>query len=365
MSEDYDEMRKRLEEANEKIVSGFINHTVGVKKKGKQRMGKYAEHLQFFANEYLCNYEGIDLLEGLGEFPDFVGNWFIRKCMWSDESSLRENLDAFEAFLGYLEETQQMQKDRLDDLREWIDEERPLYLLRVKYYNDPEVELDEILYEDGLWDDEALMSLEDPQAGSPEMPGKGHLVLNLLLSARAAKFFKLKPPQLMKLKNWSKSWDDSSHHWISNWRCEECFGMKGTKERVFIISNEASRFSFLLRIAPGDINGLFKTLHGKIMNSLKERGVSYPSTIELQIATLSGAVPSLTTCQNHLIDYLDRLMERGEFKYIEDLEEGLNLYLTTINGSYAFPTDVFARLCEEEPPFEEDDGMDKIVPFLN
>ncbi|MDB4265188.1 hypothetical protein N9891_00405 [bacterium] len=57
--------------------------------------GTPGAHLRFFANEYLLNYEGIDLLEGLEGFPRFVGDWFIRKCMWSDESSLRENIAAF------------------------------------------------------------------------------------------------------------------------------------------------------------------------------------------------------------------------------------------------------------------------------
>lgn len=200
VTEEYNEMRERLEKANEEIIGSFVNHAVETTKRGKHRMAKYASQLQFFSNEYLINYHEYDLLEGLECFPEFIGNWFIRKCMWSDEASLRENIEGFKAFLGYLEETKQVQKERLDELRQHIDDESHLYLLRVKYFNDPEIDFDDILDECG-WDDDALLSFEKQQAVMPEIPKIDQLVLNLLLSAKVAKFFKFKPPEIIKLKD--------------------------------------------------------------------------------------------------------------------------------------------------------------------
>ena len=364
MTEEYDKMRERLEKANEEIIGSFVNHAVETTKRGKHRMAKYASQLQFFSNEYLINYHEYDLLEGLECFPEFIGNWFIRKCMWSDEASLRENIEGFKAFLGYLEETKQVQKERLDELRQHIDDESHLYLLRVKYFNDPEIDFDDILDECG-WDDDALLSFEKQQAVMPEIPKIDQLVLNLLLSAKVAKFFKFKPPEIIKLKDWSKSWNDPRHHWISSWRCEECFAMKGTKARIFIMTNEVTRFSFLLSLEPGDIKGLFRGIHEKIMGSLKNYKVKYPSTIQLLITTLSGSAPSLTSCQNNLIYYLDVVLEHGEHKYLDDLELKLNGYLTTINGSYGYPAREYERLCKDAPPFAQDDDEGNIIAFLN
>jgi hypothetical protein len=234
----------------------------------------------------------------------------------------------------------------------------------VKYFNDPEIDLDDILDEYG-WDDDALLSFEKQQAVMPEIPNIDQLVLNLLLSAKAAKFFKFKPPEIIKLKDWSKSWNDPGHHWISSWRCEECFAMKGTKARIFIVTNEVTRFSFLLSLEPGDIKGLFRGIHEKIMGSLKNYEVKYPSTIQLLITTLSGSAPSLTSCQNKLIYYLDSLVEGGEFEYLDDLEPKLNNFITTINGSYDFPVLQYERLCKEDSPFAQDDDEGNIIAFLN
>jgi len=72
--EDSDGMRERLEKANEEILTGFINHTVGLKKRGKHKMNQTAEKLRFFADEYLLNYQQENLLEGLSCFHSFVGD---------------------------------------------------------------------------------------------------------------------------------------------------------------------------------------------------------------------------------------------------------------------------------------------------
>jgi hypothetical protein len=357
-------MHERLRAANKEIIGGFVNYAVEITKTGKRRVAKYASHLQFFSNEYLINYHEGDLLEGLECFPEFVGSWFIRKCMWSDEASLRENIEGFRAFLGYLEETEQIPKERIEELRQHIDKESHLYLLRVKYFNDPECDFDDILDECG-WNDDALLSFEKQQAVMPEISKMDHFVLNLLLSAKAAKFFKFKPPEVIKLKDWSKSWNDPGHHWISSWRCEECFAMKGSKARIFMVTNEVTRFSFLLSFEPGDIKGLFRGIHEKIMVSLKKYKVNYPSRMQLQITTLSGAAPSLTTCQNNLIYYLDVVLERGEHKYLDDLEPKLNGYLTTINGSYEYPACEYERLCKEDSPFKPYESQDYISALLN
>ena len=157
--EDYDSKLERLEAENGEIIDRFLHHTVEIKKQGKRRMHRAADNLRFFANEYLLAYEDENLLEGLSSFQFFVSDWFIRKCMWSDEKSVRENLAAYDAFVTYLKETEQLREG--EEQSHLIPEEkRNLYELRAKYYNHPAVELEEILNEFGMWDDEAIRNLE-------------------------------------------------------------------------------------------------------------------------------------------------------------------------------------------------------------
>ncbi|MDB4265189.1 hypothetical protein N9891_00410 [bacterium] len=215
-----------------------------------------------------------------------------------------------------------------------------------------------------MWNDAAILALEKEISAPPLKPGEGRLTLNILLSGAASKFFKLKSPELISLRNWSKSWEDPIHHWVSNWRCEDCFGRKGTKERIFVITNEASRFSFILRLAPGDIRTLFKLLHEKLMSTIKGHGGKHPSTVQLNISTLYGSARSLTGFQNNLRSYLDCIIEDSEFKPLEDLEKRLNKTPTS-SLDFDYPCDGFARLCHEEPPFPEESANSNIVPFLN
>lgn len=361
--EDYDDMRARLEEANEVILVNFLNHTIGVRKKGKMKMHKMADLLRFFGNEYLLNYESQNLLEGLSSFSSFVGDWFIRKCMWSDESSLRDNLAAYDAFIKYLTETDQLPQDQGEEYLIEKDE-RQLYVLRVKYYSNPEFELEDILDDFGMWDDAAILALENGITTSPLAPGQGRLTLNLLISSKSAKFLKLKAPELISFKNWTKSWDDPAHHWTSKWRCEECFSMKGTKERIFLVTNAASRYSFLIRLAPGDIKSLFMALNQKLMATLKNKGATHPATIQLQIATLSGSDRSLISFQNNHRLHLDCILEHSEFKNLEEVEERLNDVPSTTLATHS-PDLEFAHLCDTDPPFPLDSGEAKIIPFLN
>lgn len=357
--------RERLEVENEMILNEFINHSVGVKRRGKHKMHQAAEKLRFFANEYLLNYHEENLLEGLSSFRSFVGDWFIRKCMWSDEASVRENLAAYDAFLTYLKETDHLPEGQ--DEGHTIDQnERSLFQRRAKYYNEPEIKLEDILDEFGMWDDKAIQKLEGKSRDheNPIPPGQECLTFNLLFSARAAKLFSLKAPELMSLRTWESSWEDPAHHWISSWRIEDCFGMKGTKERVFIITNEASRFSFLLRIAPGRIEPLLKIFAGKLLQTLKNQKVHTPKELQYQFRALSGAAPSLTSQQNNHRFQLDAIIDSGNFEYLDDLENRLNL-TPTRSVAYAFPINEFSNLCQEDPPFQDPPAGDNIIPFLN
>jgi hypothetical protein len=202
--------------------------------------------------------------------------------------------------------------------------------------------------------------------GISEAISPNRMAFSLLFSAKAAKFFKLKPPQLVGLKTWGKSWKDPNIHWMYYWRCEECFAMKGTKERIFIVTNEASRYSFLLRLAPGDIKGLFVKFMGKIEAILLKNNKSRITHAQIHFYMLSGSAPSLTSFQNQQLFMLSCVVDRKDFTYLEDIEEKLNSTLTTIMGEMKWVADEFQRLFDEDPP-ELDDGQmpDNIIPFCN
>lgn len=196
------------------------------------------------------------------------------------------------------------------------------------------------------------------------IPGSGRLALNLLLSAKVAKFCGIKPPELVKMAN-QEEWEKSVHPWFSNWRCEEAFGMKGTKEKVILVTNQRTRYSVLIRIPGKDPKALLVAVHSAIMRSFDRFDVPRPARVELTVRTLSGAARSLTSFQNQLMYHLDHLVDRKDFEFLDDLEVPLNYYPTKMNGEYELPDRVFPGLCEVDPPFGSEASSDVIDPFLN
>ena len=361
--EDYNEMKNRWEPVNEELLARFTNFVVTEKIVGKIRAHQYADSLRFFGNVYLAQYEKGSLLDGLASFPMFVGNWFIRKAMWADAKAVRENVQAFCLFIRVFEGWGEIGKAEFDNLNEILERNLEMWCSRVDCYNNPELDVEDLFDEFGQWKDEMIRVNSEPK--EPRIiPGTGRLALDLLLSAKVAKFCGIKPPELVKMAN-QEEWEGSVHSWFSNWRCEEAFGMKGTKEKVILVSNERTRYSVLIRIPGKDPKALLIAVHSGIMRSLDRFAVPRPARVELTIRTLSGAARSLTSFQNQLMYHLDNLVDRRDFEFLEDLEVPLNYTPTKMNGEYESPDRIFPKLCEVAPPFVSEASSDVIVPFLN
>jgi hypothetical protein len=79
------------------------------------------------------------------------------------------------------------------------------------------------------------------------IPGTERPHLNLLLSAKISKFVGIQAPELVKLAQWD-DWESRMHRWVSSWRYDECFGMKGSQDKVVMVTNQLPRYSLLIRI---------------------------------------------------------------------------------------------------------------------
>jgi hypothetical protein len=361
--EDYEEMAARLTKANEEHLAHLTNDLILKKKMGKKKAHEHADRLRFFGNDYLLNYVKEDLVEGVSSFPSFVGDWFIRKCMWSDARAVKANVESFRLWLRFLgEEKKLLQKD-LIELHKGLEQNLETWCLRARCYVDPGWEPEDLFDEYGMWDDDTLKKRSGGVPKPKVIPGTGRLLLNLLLSAKVSKFVGIQPPELVKLAQWG-DWDAPEHRWFSNWRCEECFGMKGTKEKVFMVTNQVTRYSCLIRIPGKDPKRFLTAVHTAIMRAFDQNDVARPGKVELAVKTLSGAARSLASFQNQQMYAIDHIVERPEVKYLEDAEKPLN-HVPTNYGDSFYPDQVFAEMCREDPPFQEMSGPDNVVPFLN
>lgn len=373
--DDYDQKTQELSDANEPIFTEFAAYLREQKKQTRKESEEMANAVRFFANEYVIHYHMEPLLQGLEYFESFVTDWFLRKCMWSSAETARMNGKAYGFLLDFLESQGHPFSAEVKELRKALPAIIELAVARANAYNDPKIDVEELFDEYGCWNDALILKPQQHKTKQPpkESPkpsslvgaaGVPHLDVHVIVSAKAAKFLKIKPPKLVKLSEWDRDWKDPAIHWFSKWRCEDCFGLKGSKARVFLVTNEASRYSFLLRLDPGDRQTLQSTLFSKMMKLLLDQECITLGQKSMQIHFLSGSAASLTATQNNLIYYLGCLMDRETLPYLDDYEKPLNGYLTTIEGEYRYPKEEIVRLLKENPPFAEPPQV-PMNPFWN
>ncbi len=150
----YEDIVKAIRRRNDNLIYNFAGW---LKRSGlaEKTVTKHINNIEFFLNEYvahqnisdnddeiiLCNAE-----EGIGLVDEFLGYWFIRKAMWSDESSIKSNITSIKKFYTFMQSLNLISKDDLKFLNKGIKENKENWIGTANRYNDPDEDFD--------WEDE-------------------------------------------------------------------------------------------------------------------------------------------------------------------------------------------------------------------
>jgi len=155
---DFEELRKETITKNIAILEQFEKY---LKEQGlsDKTLYKHLSNLELYANDYLISY-CIDedeednifvptIIDGVSPscIDDFLGDFFIRKCMWSRENTIKENITSFKKFYTFLEKEGKIDKEDLAELKEVIKEQKDEWIRKVNLYNDPNTDFEEIMDE--------------------------------------------------------------------------------------------------------------------------------------------------------------------------------------------------------------------------
>lgn len=94
------------------------------KKLSPKTLKKHVNNIDFFVNNYLVHYEPIKAEDGAVEIGGFLGDYFIRKALWSTKNSIIEYISSFRKFYTFMVEVNKTSEDDLIDMKEIIKEER-------------------------------------------------------------------------------------------------------------------------------------------------------------------------------------------------------------------------------------------------
>ncbi len=148
MSEDdYEEMAERTIKINDNKIRAFY---VYLEKKGltKKTIEKHCSNIAFYGNDFIintCEEDEIPTVDmAMFHIDYFLGSWFIRKCMWSSESSIKEYISSFKKFYGWLNDLGAFSKTDYQEFQDLIKQGKEEWLGTMKKYDDPDTDLEDV-----------------------------------------------------------------------------------------------------------------------------------------------------------------------------------------------------------------------------
>lgn len=127
--EDYEiEVNKNVKR-NKKFIKEFEEW---LKEKGlkTKTIRKHISNIDLYINDYLNYYEVTKMEKGVSKTNMFFSDWFIRKCLWSSVTSIKETAASIKKFYQCMLEKEYINKEDYEfvyeviknNINDWIEE---------------------------------------------------------------------------------------------------------------------------------------------------------------------------------------------------------------------------------------------------
>ena len=121
--EEYQRLCKLQQDKNNEYLDIFERDLIesGLKQK---TINKHLNNVGFYINSYLLKEEPLQMASGADFFciDDFLGYFFIRKCMWSTPDTIKTTAASIKKFYKYMSKHGYISKDKYKDLCDTIKE---------------------------------------------------------------------------------------------------------------------------------------------------------------------------------------------------------------------------------------------------
>jgi hypothetical protein len=106
------------------------------KKYSKKTVEKHLTNINFYINEFLLYEEIITPQEGIYHVNRFLGDWFIRKALWSSKNYIKQYITSLKHFYTFLTQLGEVEDWALDELKKEIREHKDDWLATMQKYDD-------------------------------------------------------------------------------------------------------------------------------------------------------------------------------------------------------------------------------------
>ena len=133
--EKYEQECDRIHEENEGHLVEFEKYLVDAGLKDAT-IKRHVSNVDFYINTYLLREDAYRIERGCYMTDDFLGYFFIRKCLWSSPTSIKQNAASFKKFYKCMLELGHIEQADYDALLADIKEGMPIWLEECAEYND-------------------------------------------------------------------------------------------------------------------------------------------------------------------------------------------------------------------------------------
>lgn len=135
---DYKEYEKECEKIksdNEKYLEIFQAELTKMGLSPKT-IRSHLSNVDFYINDFLLYEEPTPMNEGCGYVDRFLGDFFIRKCMWSTPATIKSTAASLKKFYKCMLEKGYVEKDDYRELCETIKDDMEYWVEDCRRFND-------------------------------------------------------------------------------------------------------------------------------------------------------------------------------------------------------------------------------------
>ena len=133
----YEKKCEEIRRTNDSLLELFEKDMEGLSPKTIRR---HLSNVDFYINEFLLYADALPMEYGLGKIDEFLGEFFIRKCMWSSQATIKSTAASIKKFYKCMLDHGKIEKGDYKFFCETVKVGMEDWQALCAQYNDPEEE---------------------------------------------------------------------------------------------------------------------------------------------------------------------------------------------------------------------------------
>ena len=135
--EEYEGLCNNIRDDNEKHLKTF-QLQLEEKALSEKTIQSHLFNVRLYLNDFLLYNEAISMWNGYIYVDEFLGSFFIRKCMWSTPSTIKSTAASLKKFYKCMMECGEVEKEDYRQLCQIVKENTEEWCEVCRDYNDPD-----------------------------------------------------------------------------------------------------------------------------------------------------------------------------------------------------------------------------------